>query len=99
MRILAVLNFILIRNLKFPVALFFLLIGCAVVNPVIASNPGLQNIYNQDTVRIPRSSEMSVTDFGAKCDDVTDDFIADSTAFAFAIAHPYICSTITFVYR
>ena len=35
-------------------------------------------------------------DFGAKCDGVTDDFIADSTAFAFAIAHPNLCSTITF---
>jgi hypothetical protein len=101
--------------MKFSVMIFFLLIGCAVIHPVINSNsqlpvsqetaandtrkktamdPLLQQVFIPDTLIIPRTGELSVKDFGAKCDGVTDDFIADSTAFAFAIAHPKLVSKV-----
>jgi hypothetical protein len=49
-----------------------------------------------DTVRIPGTGVVSVKDFGARCDGVADDFIADSIAIAFCIANPQVCSTVYF---
>ncbi|HXB30564.1 MAG TPA: hypothetical protein VNW49_12130, partial [Puia sp.] len=45
--------------------------------------------YNlRDSIPKTRGGEVSVLDFGAKCDGITDDIIADSAACAYCIAHP-----------
>ena len=54
-------------------------------------------IYNLlDSAPKSRGGELSVLDFGAKCDGITDDIIADSTACAYCIAHPVMCGTVIF---
>ncbi len=60
------------------------------------NDPFFQNYNQQDTVPRLRGGEVSVMDFGAKCDGIADDIIADSTACAYCIAHPFFCSTISF---
>lgn len=54
-------------------------------------------LYNlRDSVPKTRGGEVSILDFGAKCDGITDDIIADSTACAYCIAHPVMCGTVLF---
>ncbi|HTB23793.1 MAG TPA: hypothetical protein VK711_00420 [Puia sp.] len=57
----------------------------------------LYQSYNlRDSIPKSLGGEINVMDFGAKCDGITDDIIADSTACAYCIAHPYMCSTVVF---
>jgi hypothetical protein len=50
----------------------------------------------RDTLHIQGNGVVSIRDFGAKCDGATDDYAADSAACAYCIAHPAICSTVSF---
>jgi hypothetical protein len=62
----------------------------------IIIDPFFHNYYPRDTVPKSRGGDVNVMEFGAKCDGITDDIIADSTACAYCIAHPFFCSTVVF---
>jgi hypothetical protein len=68
----------------------------AAAKPAQIFNTFFQFYNLQDSIPKTRGGEISVLDFGAKCDGVTDDIMADSTACAYCIAHPVMCGTVTF---
>jgi hypothetical protein len=68
-----------------------------VSTPVLTTVPYAPDSSNPaDTLHPSADGEISVKDFGAKCDGITDDYIADSSACAYCIANPRICSTVSF---
>ena len=65
-------------------------------NPAQIFNTFFQLYSLLDSIPKTRGGEVSVLDFGAKCDGITDDIIADSAACAYCIAHPVMCGTVIF---